>query len=81
MVLKTKPQCQAHALVADITKKKPGGADRPDTITLGGGKPMWHWVEMTEDRRTGAQKYYRPKKEKAWRQTRPYGIDYNEDSS
>ena len=42
---------------------------------------MWHWMDVAECRRTGAPKYYRPKKEKEWRQTQPYGIDYKEDSS
>ena len=34
---------------------------------------------MTEYRKTGSQKYYRPKKENQWQQARPYSVDYKED--
>ena len=35
---------------------------------------------MAEGQGAGAPKYYRPKKERDWRHTRQYDIDYKEDS-
>ena len=65
--------------MAEAANKKHGGT-RPGTSTLG-GKPGWHWMEMAEREENYPRTYYRPDKEKEWREARPYGTDYKEDYS
>ena len=77
MSLTNELNCQAHARVANVTKREAGDTDRRGASFMG-GKPRWYWVEMTESQPQdgGALKDYTPKPEIDWQTTRSYGTDY-----
>ena len=71
-------RCQQHVHLATGTRKILGGRDRRISL-LGGGK-KWYWMTLSENQ-PRVPKDYGPAAANEWRETRPFGIDYKENSS
>ena len=77
--LEIKPNRQAHVHLTKVTKGTLGETDKHGTDLTGGGE-RWSWMEMAETQ-CRAQKDYSHVPNGGWNTTRPYSIDYKEESS
>ena len=72
------PSCQEHVHLAATTRKQVGGTDK--RTVLMGGERKWYWMAMSEDQHR-VPKDYSPAAHAKWREARPFGTNYREDSS